>query len=151
MRWRKLKSAVNGQGIWKQSCVKQTGVKQGFGLYVDIEMILNNIVGIMTSLRAGKARKWVDSGQGKRLSFLRNVQTNNGTYPFSYSVDTGGIFPGNKLTHVFLAPRLGMNGAIPPIHIYLYGVHKDRLAFVCLHICIRISFLGHFQPCFVER
>jgi len=56
-----------------------------------------NVVDVAAELRAGRPKQRGSmSGRSKRLYFHQNVQIGSEAHPASYSVGTGGSFPGCK-------------------------------------------------------
>jgi hypothetical protein len=85
--------------------------------------IWHSRVGIATRIRAGRSgvRKPVEENISL---FFKNVQTGFGAHPALYSMGTEVLFRGKAVrgvmltTHLHVAPRLGMSGAIP---LSVYG------------------------------
>ena len=81
------------------------------------------MVSVVTTLCADK-QGHVDpflAGANQYL-LLQRVQNGSGADPASYSVGTGISSPAGKVakakltTHLYLVPRLGICGVIPPLH-----------------------------------
>jgi hypothetical protein len=59
-----------------------------------------SLVSIATRLQAGRPRNWGSCDRARYISPLHGVQTDSGTCPASYTVGTGGFFPGGKVAGV---------------------------------------------------
>jgi hypothetical protein len=83
----------------------------------------DGIVITATSLRAGPSGVRLLTGEG---DFFPNVQTVSGAHLASYVMGPGGSFLlrcgwGVRLaTHIYRVSRLRMNGALPPLPLYVF-------------------------------
>jgi hypothetical protein len=73
-------------------------------------------------MRAGKPA--FDSREGQVFFVRRHVQTGSGPHPAAYPM-------GTLITHLHLAPRLRMRGAISPLLHTSSSCDKDTITIIC--------------------
>ena len=84
-----------------------------------------DVVDIPTRQRTGGFRVRIPVRETD-IFLLESAQTGSGAYPASYSLDIGVLalgYSGRSLmliSHLFLVPRLRMDGSKPPLPIYDY-------------------------------
>jgi hypothetical protein len=95
-------------------------------------------VGTVTSLRTERYGVRIPVRRSQ-FSVLKNFQTSPLSHTASYSMGTGvpsrqQIYRGVILTtHLRLAPRLRISGAIRPFHrVRLHGVERDSCTYYCI-------------------